>query len=178
MEPAMTDSAPTPDTTPRRGGFARRWTRAGLAAAVAGVLALGACSHGPHRGWGDGPMSGQVDPERAARFTEKMADRIVSAADGTPEQRQRIGAIGQAAVKDLAPLREQMRAARGRSIALLSAATIDRAAIEALRAEQVALADATSKRLAQALADTADVLTPEQRVKLAERVSRRMGRWS
>jgi Spy/CpxP family protein refolding chaperone len=61
---------------------------------------------------------------------------------------------------------------------LLSAATIDRAAIEALRAEQVALADATSKRLAQALADTADVLTPEQRVKLAERVSRRMGRWS
>jgi protein CpxP len=178
MEPDMTDTARTPDAAPRRGRFARRWKLAGLAVAAAGVLALGACSHGPHRGWGDGPMSGQTDPDRAARFTGKMADRIVSAVDGTPEQRQRIGAIAQGAATDLAPLREQMRTARRRSIELLSAATIDRAAIETLRAEQVALADTASKRIARALADTAEVLTPEQRVKLAERMSRRMGRWS
>jgi protein CpxP len=156
----------------------RRWRVAALAAAVAGALALGACSYGGHRGWHDGPLSGQMDPERAARFAERMADRIVSAVEGSPEQRQRIQGIAQAAVTDLAPLREQARAARRDGVALLSAAAIDRGAIEALRAKQLGLADGASKRLAQALADTAEVLTPEQRARLAERMQRRAGRWS
>jgi protein CpxP len=178
MEPAMTDPTPSPRAAPRRGFLSRRWKIAGLAAAVAGALSLGACSHGPHRGWGDSASAGQMDPDRAAKFTGKMADRIVSAVDGTPEQRQKIAAIAQGATNDLMPLREQMRAARRQSIELLSAATIDRAAIERLRADQLTLADTASKRLAQALADTAEVLTPEQRVKLAERMQKRRGRWS
>ncbi len=170
----------SPDTSSpsARRPLLRRWRAAGLVAAVAGALALGACSHGGHRGWQDGPASAQMDPERAARFAERMADRIVSAVDGTPEQRQRIQAIAQATVSDLAPLREQARAARRDGVALLSAATIDRGAIEALRARQIGLADGASKRVAQALADTAEVLTPAQRTKLAERMQRRAGRWS
>jgi periplasmic protein CpxP/Spy len=176
MEFVMSDR-----TSPFRGArrfFGRPWRVAGLAAMVAGALALGACSHGPHRGWGDGPMSGQMDPERAARFTEKMADRIVSAVDGTPEQKQKIQAIAQAAMTDLMPLRDKARDARRQSVDLLKAPSIDRAAIETLRAGQIQLADGASKRLAQAMADTAEVLTPDQRVKLAERMQRRMGRWS
>jgi Spy/CpxP family protein refolding chaperone len=70
------------------------------------------------------------------------------------------------------------RTARAKAIALMSAPTIDRAAIETLRVEQIGLADTASKRIAQALADTAEVLSPEQRVKLAERMQRRQGRWS
>jgi Spy/CpxP family protein refolding chaperone len=169
-----------PDTSPNAPvhGATRRWRAAGLAVLVAGALAVGACSHGGHRGWHDGPMSGQMDPERAAKFADRMADRIVSAVDGTPEQRQRIAAIAQAAVSDLAPLREQARAARRDGVALLSAATIDRGALEALRARQMGLADGASKRIAQAMADTAEVLTPEQRTRLAERMQRRGGRWS
>ena len=172
------NASETPPAGPRRPSPLRRWRIAGAAAALAGVLALGACSHGGRSGWHDGPMSGQMDPERAARFAERMADRIVSAVDGSPEQRQRIQGIAQGAVTDLAPLREQARAARRDGVALLSAATIDRAAIEALRARQVGLADGASRRLAQALADTAEVLTPEQRTRLAERMQRRAGRWS
>ncbi len=172
------NASETPPAGPRRPSLLRRWRIAGVAAAVAGALALGACSHGGRAGWHDGPMSGQMDPERAARFAERMADRIISAVDGSPEQKQRIRGIAQAAVTDLAPLREQARAARRDGVALLSAATIDRAAIEGLRAKQVGLADGASKRIAQALADTAEVLTPEQRIRLAERMQRRAGRWS
>ncbi len=41
-------------------------------------------------------------------------------------------------------------------------------AIERLRAEQIGLAETASKRIAQALADAADVLSPEQRRKVAD----------
>lgn len=154
----------------------RGWRVAALAAAVAGVLALGACSHGPGHawrgGWYDGAMSGPIDPERAARVAERMADRIVGMVDGSTEQRRRLVAIAQAAATELAPLREQAREARVRALDLLRAQTVDRAAIEALRAAQVGLADAASKRIAAAFADAAEVLTPEQRVLLADRLQR------
>lgn len=165
-----------PDAPTRRVFRHRGWRLAGIA--VAGALAIGACSHGPQGGWRDGAMSGQMDPERAARFTEKMADRIVSAVDGTPEQKLKIATIARSAATDLMPLRERAQAARRQSIALLSAPAIDRAAIEALRGEQIGFADTASKRIAQALADTAEVLTPAQRVKLAERMQGHRGRWS
>ena len=50
----------------------------------------------------------------------------------------------------------------------MTAPTIDRTAIERLRAEQIALAETASKRIAQALADAAEVLNPEQRKKVAD----------
>lgn len=171
------------DTFPISGGGARRpsprrWRARAAAAAIVGAIALGACSHGPHRGWHEGVTSGSMDPERAARHADRMAERLVSAVDGNAEQTQRIRAIARAAIEDLAPLREQARTARRDGVALLSAATVDRGAIEALRAKQVGLADDASKRLARALADAAEVLTPEQRARLAERIERRAGRWS
>jgi Spy/CpxP family protein refolding chaperone len=58
----------------------------------------------------------------------------------------------------------------------LTAPTIDRSAIDRLRAEQMALAETASKRIAQALADTAEVLNPEQRRKIADWVT--SGPWA
>jgi Spy/CpxP family protein refolding chaperone len=58
--------------------------------------------------------------------------------------------------------------ARARGLSLLTAPSVDRSAIERLRVEQMGLADTASKRIAQALADASDVLTPEQRRKVAD----------
>jgi Spy/CpxP family protein refolding chaperone len=74
-------------------------------------------------------------------------------------------------------MREKARAARQRAAGLLTQPTVDRAAIEAFRVEQMALADAASKRFAQALADMAEVLTPEQRRKVSEHLERRRSYW-
>jgi Spy/CpxP family protein refolding chaperone len=60
-----------------------------------------------------------------------------------------------------------------KSVELLSADKIDRGAIEKARAQSMRAADVTSKRYTQALADVAEVLTPEQRKTLAARMQRR-----
>jgi Spy/CpxP family protein refolding chaperone len=66
--------------------------------------------------------------------------------------------------------------ARRRGLELLSAPSVDRNALEAVRVQQMQAVDAASKRLTRALADAADVLTPEQRKTVAERFARRRRR--
>ena len=63
-------------------------------------------------------------------------------------------------------MREKIFAARQQARDLLFGQSVDRAGIEKLRSEQIGTVDALSKRLTQALADAAEVLTPEQRRKL------------
>ena len=92
--------------------------------------------------------------------------------DATAEQQERLRGIVRSAVRDLLPLREKAMSSRQRGRELLTQTTIDRAAIETLRTEQMALADQATRRFTQALADAASVLNPEQRRKLAERVDR------
>ena len=77
---------------------------------------------------------------------------------------------------------ETMRGDAGRAamhqqmIALLRAPTIDRAAVEKLRADAVAAFDAKSKTLVAAVLDGADQLTPDQRAQLATRAEAMMER--
>lgn len=114
------------------------------------------------------------DPAKRDAQVEHGVKRFASRVDATPEQQQKLTAIAKDAAKDIAPMREKLRSAGKKALEITSAPTIDRAAMERLRAEQVALADSVSKRITQALADAADVLTPEQRQKVAGRLIERM----
>jgi Spy/CpxP family protein refolding chaperone len=106
-----------------------------------------------------------------------MVRHLAIEVDATAEQQEKLRGIVKSAVGDLIPMREKVRNARERVRSLLTQPTIDRTAIEAFRAEQIALADQASKRLAQALADAAEVLTPEQRQQVSEHMQRRRGFW-
>ena len=88
--------------------------------------------------------------------------------DATTEQQDKLRPIVRAAVKDLLPVRDKMLAARATGRELLTQQTIDRAALEKLRADQIATHEAVSKQLVQAVADAAEVLTPEQRRKISD----------
>ena len=128
--------------------------------------------HGDHHG-GPGHGAGPMSPERVDARIVRMAERLVNSVDGTPEQKQKVSEIAKAAAKDLREMRKQSGDLRRQGMDLLKAPTIDRAAIETLRSQQMTVADAISKRVATAFADTAEVLTPEQRSKLAERMQSR-----
>ena len=69
-------------------------------------------------------------------------------------------------------MREKVQAAEGTGRELLTQQTINRAALEKLRADQIALHEAASRRLIQAIADAAEVLTPEQRRKISNMAPR------
>jgi periplasmic protein CpxP/Spy len=120
---------------------------------------------------GDGMFGGPLTPAQMDERIERMTKHMAIELDATADQQAKIASIAKAAAADLRAMREKMQAARSQAVALLTASTIDRTAIERLRAEQIALAETASKRIAQALADAAEVLNPEQRRKVADWIS-------
>jgi Spy/CpxP family protein refolding chaperone len=154
-----------------------------IAAALTGAVATQALSEGfgyAHwRGHGmmHGPMGWGFDPARAEERADRAVRHLAIEIDATTEQQEKLRAIVRSAVGELLPLRETSHAARQRARQLLTQPTVDRAAIEALRAEQIAKIDAASKRLVQAIGDAAEVLTPEQRRKIADHIQEHRGHW-
>ncbi len=114
---------------------------------------------------------GKMDPAKAEKRMQHMLKRLVP--DATPEQKTKLSAIAKAAFTDLRPIQEKSREARAQGLKLLAQPTIDRNALEQIRQTQQQLADQRSRRMTQAFADAAEVLTPAQRVKAAEELSKR-----
>jgi Spy/CpxP family protein refolding chaperone len=159
-----------------------------IAAGLTGAVATQAFSdQGFSRGgmpgfgmMGPGMMHGFRGPLDAATI-ENRADRLVRhlavEIDATAEQQEKLRGIVKSAVKDILPLRDKARATHEKAHTLLTQPKLDRAAIESFRAEQMALADTFTKRVAQALGDAAEVLTPEQRKQISDHIERRRGYW-
>jgi protein CpxP len=130
-------------------------------------FSLGPWGGGHHGGFMGGPDGPASIEEHADRAVQHLAIEV----DATAEQQDKLRAIVIAAVKDLQPLHEQARAAHQQAHDLLTQPTIDRDGLEKVRSEQIALWDAASKRITQAIGDAAEVLTPEQRQKLGKLMS-------
>ena len=160
---------------PRRGFFKRAGIISAVAA-LAGGIGLHAYAQGRpglHGGFFGGPMDASQMDERMERMLKHLYVEI----NATPEQQQKLAPIVKQALKDLQPFRGQMQAARAQAIGLMSAEQIDRGAIERMRVERLQAADAASRRLTQALADVAEVLTAAQRQEIARHMQRRRGMW-
>ena len=107
---------------------------------------------------------------------DRMLKHLYVEVDATEAQKAQIDPLVKQAMQDLAPLHGQLGSTHQQAIALLGAPSIDRAALESMRAQKMAMADQASKRLVKLMADVADVLTPEQRSKLAEHLQQMHGR--
>lgn len=166
----------------------RRWRMPAFIAlivavsAFAGVIGAHAFAHrqgamgGGPLGMIGGPggpmmMGPPADAEEAADRAAWMVRRFVRHVNANAEQKAKLIAIATAAAKDTFAMREKMTGMRRAALDLLRQPTVGRDKIEALRAEQMAAVDALSKRLAQAVGDAAEVLTPDQRKDLADDLS-------
>lgn len=159
----------------------RRWGRRILAGAL--LVGLGAVSGfaigKAHSlpGWAWHAMAHrEFNAERVGAHIERRVDRVLSRVDATSDQKAKVSAVMKTAVGDLAALGVKPWEMRARVVELMRADTIDPAALEALRAEQIGKIDAASKRIALAMTEAASVLTPEQRRTLTERWTKRFPR--
>ncbi len=108
------------------------------------------------------------DAEEITFIVQHRIGHALSRVDATQEQRDKVDAIAKTAIGDVMAMRKDPAARHEKVLAILKADTIDRSALEAIRAEQLGVGEAASKRIVQAVADAAEVLKPEQRRKLAE----------
>jgi len=156
----------------------RRWGRTVLAAALliglggAGGFALGMYKASAFVWHMMAP--GKLSAEETASMVERKVNHVLSRVAATDEQKAKVTAIAKAAVADLSKLGFAPRESRAKFLNLVRADQIDPDAIEALRAEQSLKWDAATKRIAQAVAEAAQVLTLEQRRDLTEKWSRRI----
>jgi len=142
----------------------------GLAVALAGGASLTAFA-GPDGGYGPaghhhgGPGFMFGGPGGGHRMLDEV--------QATEAQRTQIRQIWQAAEADLKAGRETGRSLREQQMELFAQPTIDANAVEALRQKMLAEHDRTSKRITQAMLDSSQVLTPQQRAQLAEKMRAR-----
>lgn len=132
-------------------------------------------------GWGHhgGPgafMSGKtMNVEQMSKFADRRTRHMLDEVKASDAQKAKASALVSASVERGAPLAGKLRDNHVQMRKLMSAAMIDKAAIEALRAEQIRLMDEASKLMTQTMQDVAEVLTPEQRAKLADKLENRHG---
>jgi protein CpxP len=136
------------------------------------VLAAGSALALAH-GMGGGMHHGGMGAEEMTEHLQTHVRHVLEEVDATPEQKTQINDIVAAATKDLEALHEKHGGIHKQLHEIFTAPTIDRVKLEAVRAEHVQALDEASKRCAAALADAAEVLTPEQRKTLGEKMAKR-----
>ena len=160
-EPPMREPPPDGDGRGHRFAWPRSLAFAGVLACgpaiVVGGFALAAAGI-DHLGWKQGARLAMV---------QHMVAHALDSIGASAEQEAKIHDIINVKFTEVAPDPSQHEAMRKQALELLSAATIDRAAVEKLRADTVASFDAKSKLVVAGALDIADVLTPPQRAQLA-----------
>jgi len=165
----MDNPAPTGRSVPSARRLFSRYTAlaflagAALVAGVAGLARSEAMS-----GWHRGMMDGTHSAAEVSAHVDHMLKHFYVEVDATDAQKSQIGPLVKQAVNDLMPLHSQLQSAHNQALLALEQPTVDRASLEAARAEHLQLADDASKRIVQLLGDVGDILTPAQRQVLAQ----------
>lgn len=161
----------------RRNGRVRKVLIGGAAASLLGVAALaahaepGGMMHARMGGHHGGGFAG--DPAEMADHMLVRIDHMLTKVGASDDQKTRIKAIAKSAITDLAPLRKQQWDVRKQMHDAMTATTIDKARLADLHTQQTQLFDKTTARMQDAMIAAAEILTPEQRKAMADRMGRR-----
>ena len=121
-------------------------------------------------GMGHGMFGGHDRKE----FMEFRFNKMLGLVKATPEQSDKLKGIFEKVKTEMHPDGQDggPRKMHEKVMELLAAPTVDKAAVEAVRTEQVANMEKKSKVITEALLEAADVLTPEQRATLVEEMKK------
>jgi protein CpxP len=152
-------ATPVPSTTAAQRTSLRYWL-VGLLVALASSVALSAWAQpgglGMHGGmWGAHPQ---------------QMERLLSSVQATDDQKARIQQIMHKTMNDMAGQREAGRTLREKARSIFTAPTVDANAAEQLRQQMLAQHDQNSRRMMAAMLEVSQVLTPEQRLQMAQQM--------
>ena len=176
MSEQITDeNSACPENRKHRLGRRARMTVAIVTLVGAGaVLGAGATAQAARMGGWHGMghhWSARTEEQVRERALDKAA-WVLGRIDASPEQETRITAIVSALVGELYGLRGEHRDHRRQLIAELARPQVDREVLEKIRTKEMALADSASRTILNAIADTTETLTIEQREELAAMIGR------
>jgi len=129
------------------------------------VLGAGLVYAHQHGGHGGGMMS-----EQGIEMHLDHVQVLLGRVGASDAQKTQIDGILKSGFNDFKRTHDDCHASLGKLHELLLAPSVDRAKIEALRAEQARALDEASKRLVTSMEDAVEVLTPEQRSAFAKAV--------
>lgn len=161
---------------PSRRPFLRGLVAGGLLGGLLGAGATASAEPGTFSFWHTGRgcarrhLSG--DPEAARQRADFLSDWVLDRIDASDEQRAQIKGLVAAALDELMQLRGQHQAHRAAFVAALVQPAVDRAGLEQIRKAELELAERASQTIVTSLASMSEVLTPEQRARLAELAAR------
>jgi len=133
--------------------------------------------HMHHAGWGGrGFFHGPMSEDKAERRALRMARKLARWVDATPEQKSKLEDIARKLVADVYPVRKEMVSMREKGVDTLVGESVDRVKLAEIREQQIENGRKVATRFSEALADAAEVLTPEQRKVLSDRITK-MREW-
>lgn len=178
MEPEIIPPSPSDPKPPASRGRATLAVGGALAVLIVGAAGI-AAAYGDDFGFGPGRHFGMRAHLSGPGFMGHGIDGALDDIDATDEQSDRLWKILDDARAEIRPMMRDFRDTREDLVKLLGAPIVDKAAIEKLRSERLAEIDQVSQKMTAALAEAAQVLTPEQRAKLVERFDERRShhRW-
>lgn len=119
-------------------------------------------------------MAGPVSQADMAAHINKVCQHFYIEIDATDAQKATLDPIFKQAATDLLPLFQQLRNGHAQVLNLLTANSVDRAALDQASAAQIAIHDQIAQRMTRLVEDTSTVLTPDQRQKLVAHLAQHM----
>ena len=132
----MNDPTPSRPSAPSARRFFSRYTAAAFLAGAALVAGVGALAGSEAMGgWHRGMMDGTHSAAEVSAHVDHMLKHFYVEIDATDAQKAQIGPLVKQAVNDLMPLHSQLQSAHSHAMQALEQPTVDRASLEAARAE-------------------------------------------
>ena len=108
-------------------------------------------------------------------FVQERMDHVLTAAGATDAQKTQIKGIWDKLRPQLQPLHKQHADSRRQIGEAVAAATIDVARVEQLRKQSIDTMDKISALMTQGMVQSAQVLTPDQRKLVLQKIEERRG---